>query len=95
MRGRLSGDVQLVSRAPLERVPRVCPDLGRDAEGAQQAEGSAGDRRVADVEMDRHLAAALQMHASRGVKQPRELGESVALAARRDRRELVPEILRE
>jgi hypothetical protein len=51
-------------------MPRVRPDLGRDGEGTQQAEGSAGDRRVADVEMNRHLAATLQMHASRGVKQP-------------------------
>jgi hypothetical protein len=66
----VSGDVQLVSRAPFESMPRVRPDLGRDAEGAQQAKSSAGDRRVADVEVNRDLAAALQMHASRGVKQP-------------------------
>ena len=67
---RVSGHVQLVSRAPVEGMPRVRPDLGRDAEGAQETEGSASDRRVDDVEMDGHLAATLQVHAARGVKEP-------------------------
>jgi hypothetical protein len=69
-RAIVSGDVQLVPRAPVEGVPRVRPDLGRDAERAQKAEGSASDRRVNDIEMHRDLAAALQVHASRGVKKP-------------------------
>ena len=69
----VSGYVQLIPRAPVEGVPRVRPDLGRDAERAQKAEGPASDRRVGDVEMHRDLAAALQVHASRGVKEPREL----------------------
>jgi hypothetical protein len=66
----VSGDVQLVSRAPFESVTRVRPDLGRDAECAQQAEGSARDRGVRDVEMHGDLAAALQMDATRGMKEP-------------------------
>jgi len=41
------------------------------------------------------LAAALQMDASCGMEEPGELGEPIALAPRRDRRELAPEILRE
>jgi hypothetical protein len=49
---RVTGDVQLVSRPPLEGMPRIGPDLGRDAEAAQKAEGTAGNRRVDDVEMD-------------------------------------------
>jgi hypothetical protein len=48
----VSGDVQLVPRASLEGVTRIRPDLGRDVEGTQEAEGTACDRRVADVEMD-------------------------------------------
>ena len=67
------GYVQLVPRAPVEGVPRVRPDLGCDAKRAQKAERTASDRRVGDVEMHRNLATALQVHATRGVKEPREL----------------------
>jgi hypothetical protein len=94
-RAVVSGYVQLVSRASVEGVTRVGPDLGRDAERAQKAERAASDRRIADVEVHRDLAATLQMHATRRVKEPRELRKTIALAARRDRRELVPEVLRE
>jgi hypothetical protein len=45
--------------------------------------------------MHGHFAAALQMHAAGGMEEPGELGKAVALASRRDRRELVPKILRE
>jgi len=69
----VSCDVQLVPRAAIEGLSRVRPDLGRDPERAQETEGSARDRRVGDVEMHRDLAAALEMHAPRGVKEPREL----------------------
>ena len=91
----VSGDVQLIPRASIEGVSRVRPNLGHDAEGTQQAERSARDRRIADVEMDGDLTATPQVHAPRRMEEPRELGETIALAARRDRRELVPEILRE
>jgi hypothetical protein len=90
-----SGDVQLIPRPPIEGVSCVGPDLRRDTERAKEAEGSTRHRRIADVQMQGNLAAAPQMHASRGMKEPGELGETIALAPRRDRRELVPEILRE
>jgi hypothetical protein len=45
--------------------------------------------------MDGDLAAAFQMDAACRMEEPGELGEPIALASRRDRRELVPEILRE
>jgi hypothetical protein len=45
--------------------------------------------------MHGNLATALEMHATGGMEEPGELGETIALASRRDRRELVPEILRE
>jgi hypothetical protein len=51
-RVRVARDVQLISRSPLEGMPRVRPDLGRHAEAAQEAEGAAGNRRVDDVEVD-------------------------------------------
>jgi len=69
-RALVSGDVQLVPRAAVEGSPRVRPDLGRDPERAQEAEGSAGYSRVCDVEMHGDLAAALQVHAPRGMKEP-------------------------
>jgi len=40
------------------------------------------------------LPAAAEVHAAGRVEQARELSEPVAIAARRDRGELVPEILR-
>jgi len=49
---RVTRDVQLVSRPPLEGMPRIGPDLGRHAEAAQKAEGATGDCRIDDVEMD-------------------------------------------
>ena len=94
-RAVVSGYVKLVPRAPLEGVTRVRPDLGRDAERTQKTERAASDRRIGDVEVHRDLAASLQMHATCRVEEPRELCQTIALAARRDRRELVPEILRE
>jgi len=66
----ISGDVELVPRAAVECLPRVCPDLGRDPESAQEAEGSARHRRVSDVEVHGDLAATLKMHAPRGMKEP-------------------------
>jgi hypothetical protein len=94
-RAVVSGYVQLVPRAPVKGVTRVRPDLGRDAERAQKAERTASNSRIGDVEVHRDLAAALQVHATRRMEEPRELCQAIALAARRDRRELVPEVLRE
>jgi hypothetical protein len=94
-RAIVSGDVQLIPRPSGESVSWVRPDLGDDAERAQQTERSTRDRRVANVEMQGDLAAALQMDTSRRMEEPGELGETIALTARRDRRELVPEVFRE
>jgi hypothetical protein len=69
-RAFVPGDVELVPRAAVEGSPRVRPDLGRDSERAQQAEGSAGHRGVCDVEMHGKLAATLQVHAPRRMKEP-------------------------
>jgi len=47
----VSGDVQLIPRASVESVSCIGPNLGHDAESAQQTERSTRDSRVADVEM--------------------------------------------
>jgi hypothetical protein len=51
-------------------MSRIGTDLGRDIERAQKAEGTARDRGIGDVEVHRELTAALQVDASRGVKEP-------------------------
>ncbi len=91
----VSGDVQLVAGSTVEGASAVGANLGGDAECPQEAEGAPRHGGVDDVEVDRDLAAALQVLAAGGMKQSRQLGEAVARAARRDGRELVSEILRE
>ena len=66
----VAGDVQLVPRASIESVSCIGPNLGDDAESAQQTERSTRDGRVADVEMHRDRAPTFQMHASRRVEEP-------------------------
>ena len=88
-------DVQLVAGPPIERAAPVGANLGGDAECPQEAEGPARDGWIDDVEVNGDLSAALQVLATGGVKQPRQLGKAVARAARCDRRELVPEVFRE
>jgi len=94
-RALVSCNMELVPRRTVERAPLVGTDLGGDAEPAQQAEGTACDRRVRHVEVKRDRAAAFQVNAARRVEQARELGEPIALLPRRDRGELVAEVLRE
>jgi hypothetical protein len=74
----VSGDVQLVAGPPVEGASPVGANLGGDAERAQEAEGAPRDGGVDDVEVNRHLPAALEVLAARGVEQPRQLGEAVA-----------------
>src|SRR5437763_1363948 len=50
---------------------------------------------TAEVEMDGELPAAAQMPDAGRVEERGKLGEPAAAAPRRDRRELVPQILRE
>src|SRR5436190_15274049 len=90
----VTGDVELVARRALERVLPVGADLGPDAEVAEQAERAAGNGGARHVQVDRDLPAAAEVHAAGRVEQARELSEPVAIAARRDRGELVPEIVR-
>jgi hypothetical protein len=94
-RALVARDVELVPHAALERPAAVGPDLRRDAEAAQEAERTPGDRRIREIQVNRHLSAAAKVLAARGVEEPRQLGEPVALALRRDRRELVPEVFRQ
>ena len=94
-RALVSGDVQLVARRTVERTALVRADLGCDSECAQKAECASRDSRVGDVEMDRDRAASPQMDAAGRVEEPGQLGQTIAFAPRRDRGELVAEVLRE
>lgn len=91
----VSGNVELVARGAVERAPLVRADLGRYAKRAEQAERAPRDRGLRDVEMDGDLPPSAQVDAAGRVEETGELCEPVALAARRDRRELATEILRE
>ena len=73
----------------------VGADLRLDVERAQQRERAPRDGGAREIEMERDLAAAAQVHAAGDVEEPGELGEPVAVRIRRDLRELVAEILRE
>jgi hypothetical protein len=94
-RAFVPGDVQLIPRTAFERSTAVGAYLRRDPEGAEEGKGATCDRGVRDVEMDGNLAATFQVDAAGRVKEPRELRETVAVASRRDCRELVAEVLRE
>jgi len=94
-RALVAGDVKLVPRAAFESASPVGSDLRRDAERAQKAEGTARDRGMGDVEVDGNLSASFEVNAARGMKEARQLRQTIALASRRNRRELVPEIFRE
>jgi hypothetical protein len=88
-------DVQLVAGLSIERPAAVGADLRVDAELAQEAERPTGHRVARDVEVNRDLAAAEEVNGARGVEERGELGEAAALAAGRDRRELVADLIRE
>ena len=94
-RAVVSGHVELVPRPALERATAVGSDLRSNAESPQQTEGPACNRRVGDVEVNGNLTSSLEVHAPGRVEEPGQLRESIALASRSDRRELVPQILRE
>jgi hypothetical protein len=64
----VSCDMELVSGPSIEGMPRVRSDLGGDAEGPQQTEGSTRDGWIGDVEMHGDLSASLEVHASGGME---------------------------
>ena len=96
LRGRrVDLHVQLVARRPVERAPAIGADLRADAEVAQERERAPRRRRARQIEVHRELAVAAQVPRAGGVEQRRELGEAAAAPDRRDRRELVAQVVRE
>ncbi len=90
----VSGDVQLVSGRRVERAATVGPDLGPDAALAEKRECTPRSRPAPEVEVERPVAGSAQVQAASRVEEGRELGATVALALRRDRRELLADVLR-
>ena len=88
-------DVELITLRLVERPAMVGADLGVHAELPQESKGAACHRRLRDVDVHRHHAAAAQVEATRRVEQPGQLGEAVAIHGRRDLRELAAQIFRE
>ncbi len=93
LRAFVAGDVELEARRPVERAPPVGPDLGADPALAQECKRAAGGSTAAEIEMQRPAARAPKVQAPGGVEQGRELRSPVALALRRDRRELLANVL--
>jgi hypothetical protein len=60
----VSLDVQLISRAAVERPPAIRSDLRGYAEAPQQTEGSTSHRGIGDVQMNGNLTASPQVDAS-------------------------------
>src|SRR5918995_1549426 len=90
----VSLDVHLVPRRAVERTPPVGPDLGADAERAEEAECTARYAGAREVEVNADPPAAEEVDAPRRVREARELGEPVAVALGCDRGELVAQVLR-
>jgi hypothetical protein len=51
-RGVVTFDVELVARRPVERPPRVGPDLGANPTGAQERERAPRRRTAAEIEVE-------------------------------------------
>jgi hypothetical protein len=91
----VAGDVELVARAAFKGATPVGTNLRADSEDSEEAECAPRHRGIGHVQMDGHLTASFEVDASCRMEEPRQLGESIALAARRNRCELVPEVLRQ
>ncbi len=83
-----AGDEQLRARGAVEGAAPVRPDLRLDPKRPEDREGTARDRRLGEVEVERHRAAAEEVDGAAGVEERRDLGQPVAAPRRRDRGEL-------
>ena len=86
-------DVELVAGRAVEGPALVGADLGLTSQRAQQRERAARDGRAREVEVDVDAAAPAEVRAAGDVEEPGQLGEPVALGLRRDRRELLPQVV--
>jgi len=75
-------------------VAPIGPNLGANAEAAEQRECAPRGARVDEVEMhgDRSLT---EVPGAGGMEQRRQLGQAATLTSRGDRRQLVSEVVRE
>ena len=94
-RAFVAGDVELVARCPVESLPAIGADLGADPELPQERERAPSGGCAGEVEMQGDLAATAKVRTPGRMEERGHLGEPAAAALRRDRRQLVAEILRE
>jgi hypothetical protein len=86
-------DMELVARRRVERLPPIGSDLRADPAVAQERERATRGGTAPEVEVQRPLSTSAKVKAPRGVEERGELGETVAFALRRDRRELLADVL--
>ena len=88
-------DVELVARRPVERAAAVGADLRADAEVAQQRERAARGGRAREVEVDGDAACPRRCQAPATWKSAESSASRQQRRARRDRGELVAQLVRE
>ncbi len=86
-------DVELVPRRSVEGPAPVGPDLRADPAVAEERERAPRRGAASEIEVQRPVAGAAEVQAPGGVEQRGELGAPIALALRRDRRELLANVL--
>ena len=86
-------DVELIPRRTVEGAPTIRPDLGADVVLAKQGEGPPRGRAAPEIEMEPPLTLSAQVEIPGGMEERRQLGTSVAVARRRDARELLADVL--
>ena len=92
-RARVALHVELEARRAIERAPAVGADLGPDSFVAEQRERPARSCAAPEVEMKAPLPVSAQVEVARGMEERGELRTPVAVACRRDARELLADVL--
>jgi hypothetical protein len=94
-RARTYNGVELVAGGPVERAARIRAYLRLDPELTEERERPARRMAAREVEMDGELAAPAQVPDPGCMEEGGQLGQAAAASLWGDRRELVPQVLRE
>ena len=86
-------DVELVARRRVEGTATIGADLRTDPAVAEEREGAPSRGTASEIEMKRPVPGSAQMEAPGRVEQRRQLRSPIALPLRRDRRELLANVL--
>ena len=91
----LAVDVELVARTTVERVPRIRPDLGMDAEVAKERESTTRNPGGRDVEMQGNTVSAQEVDRPGGMEERGKLRQAIAATEGSDCRQFGSHVGRE